>query len=135
MARPRKTTKAASPKKATVRLTRSNRKTSTSRTTPSVISRAQQNLQYNQSVISIVLGILILVVLGFSLFNFFKNQNGQLIPAQSTTNNMQQPTGEKQVAAGDADKNNLPGKYTVKQGDTLFLIAQRYYGDGYQYQK
>src|SRR5579885_2595670 len=117
MARPSKKTKAASTKKATVRLNRS-RKTSTSRTTPSVLTRAQQNLQYNQSVISIVLGILILVVLGFSLFNFFRNQGGQLIPAQSTTN-MQQ-TGEKQAAAGDVDKNHLPGKYTVKQGDTLF---------------
>ncbi|MFH1536107.1 MAG: LysM domain-containing protein, partial [Patescibacteria group bacterium] len=47
--------------------------------------------------------------------------NADLGPAQQTE------------AGQDVSPESLPGKYTVKEGDTLFTIADKYYQDGYQY--
>lgn len=77
--------------------------------------------QSNQSRISMVLGVLIVLVLGILVFNYFNKNTPDLGPAQ---------TIEQQE---DVSPQNLPGKYTVKEGDTLFLIAEKYYQDGYRY--
>jgi nucleoid-associated protein YgaU len=122
MARTRKT-KAAAPKKTT----RVSRDT--------FWQSAQKDIKTNQSAISIVLGILILVVLGFSIFNFIRgNSNGNLIPAQQTQNQQATNTTPSSTPQPtDVAKASLPGQYTVKSGDTLFTIAQQYYDNGYQY--
>lgn len=80
-------------------------------------------VQSNQSKLSLVLGALIVLVLGILIFNYFVRNKATLGPAQTT----QQETQE------DVSPNNLPGKYTVKEDDTLFVIAEKYYQDGYQY--
>ena len=68
-----------------------------------------------------VLGALIVLVLGILVFNYFNKNTPDLGPAQ---------TIEQQE---DVSPENLPGKYTVREGDTLFLIAEKYYQDGYKY--
>lgn len=72
----------------------------------------------SQSKLSMVLGALIVLVIGVLVFNYFNKNKADLGPAQQT----------QQLADVSADK--LPGKYTVKEGDTLFLIAEKYYNDG-----
>lgn len=71
-----------------------------------------------------MLGALIVVVLAVLVFNFFNKHNSGTpqIDSQATQ-------------AQDVSKNNLPGKYTVKSGDTLFKIAQSYYNNGHLFQK
>lgn len=82
--------------------------------------KLEQEVRSNQSTLSLVLGGLIVLVVGVLIFNYFNRSTPQLGPAQQT--------GE-----GDVSPENLPGKYTVKEGDTLFLIADKYYKDGYKY--
>lgn len=77
----------------------------------------------NQSKLSMVLGALIILVVGVLVFNYFNKSKPEIGPAQQI---------EKQVEE-DVSPNKLPGKYTVKEGDTLFLIAEKYYQDGYKY--
>lgn len=91
----------------------------------SLLQRVQKEIQPNQSYVSLVLGLLIVIVAGILVFNFFNRSEPSLGPSQNTASE-QTP---------DVTPENLPGKYTVKEGDTLFTIAQKYYSDGNQYTK
>lgn len=85
-----------------------------------LFGKLQGDLESNNSLLNMILGVLIIVVLGILLFNYFNKPGGNLGPAQ-------------QGELIDVQKGSLPGKYTVKEGDTLYLIAQSYYDDGLKY--
>lgn len=89
----------------------------------SLLQRLQAQLQLNQSYVGLILGLLIILVGGVLVFNYFKQNQASLGPAEQTTESEQK----------DVEPEDLPGKYTVKEGDTLFDIAQKYYNDGYQF--
>lgn len=84
--------------------------------------KISEQTQSNQSKLSLVLGALIILVAGVLVFNYFNKQKQDLGPAQQTTTQQE-----------DVSPENLPGTYKVKEEDTLFLIAEKYYKDGYKY--
>ncbi len=88
------------------------------------LDKIGMEVQTNQSKLNLILGALIVLVIGVLVFNYFNRSKPDLGPAQQT-----QQTPSQQ----DVTVDNLPGKYTVKTGDTLFTIAQTYYNDGYKY--
>lgn len=85
------------------------------------VDKLENQVQSNQSKLSMVLGALIILVVGILVFNYFNKGKADLGPAQQTE------------IEGDVTPENLPGGYTVKEADTLFKIAEKYYGDGYKY--
>lgn len=89
----------------------------------SFMEKLQDEFQSNQSYVNLVLGLIIVLVIGVLIFNYFNRDQGTLGPSQTTT--------EKEVV--DVKLDELPGKYTVKEGDTLYTIAQKYYQDGFKY--
>lgn len=89
----------------------------------SYLERIENEVNSNQSRISLVLGALILIVAAFLLFNYFSKAKPEIGPAQQTPAQMTE----------DVLPEQLPGKYTVKNGDTLFTIAEKYYQDGFKY--
>lgn len=88
------------------------------------LSKIESSLESNQSRLSMILGGLILLVIGILVFNYFNKSKSDLGPAQQT---------EQQETTEDVSPSQLPGKYTVKEGDTLFIIAEKYYQDGDKY--
>lgn len=91
----------------------------------SFLDKIQTDLEKNQSYLNLILGALIVVVLGVLIFNYFNKPSddpGDIGPSAQVTDE-----------AGDVTKEGLPGSYTVKEGDTLFTIAQKYYDDGNKY--
>lgn len=90
------------------------------------LEKLESNVQSNQSKVSLVLGALIVLVIGILVFNYFNRNKADLGPAQQT---------EALQIQQDVSPGNLPGKYTVKDGDTLFTIAEKYYQDGFKYQE
>lgn len=87
------------------------------------LDKVSQEVSSNQSKLSLVLGALILLVVVILIFNYFNKNKATLGPAQETQQEEQQ----------DVTTENLPGKYKVKAGDTLYLIAEKYYQDGFKY--
>lgn len=90
------------------------------------LDKIQNDLEKNQSYLNLILGALIVVVLGVLIFNYFNRPSDE---TGNVTPMAEQTTDEN----GDVKKENLPGKYKVKEGDTLFTIAQRYYDAGDKY--
>ncbi len=91
----------------------------------SILERYQSELKTPGSYFNLIIGLLIVLIAGVLVMNYFKNSASDLGPAQQITNNQTTPP--------DVKPDSLPGKYTVKDGDTLFTIADKYYQDGYQY--
>jgi nucleoid-associated protein YgaU len=84
---------------------------------------------------TVLIGVLI-VVAGFLIYTVFNNQssletfNDIDVEQETTPTDTQEPTGE-QVAVTDNPEGG--SNYQVKEGDTLWSIAQRAYSDGYQW--
>lgn len=89
--------------------------------------KLEGEVQNNQSKLSMILGGLIILVIGILVFNFFNKNKGDI---NGSAQNTEQETQEQQT---DVSPENLPGKYTIKEGDTLFLVAEKYYKDGYKF--
>lgn len=90
----------------------------------SYLDKIESEVQSNQSRLSLVLGALIVLVIGILVFNYFNKDKSEVGPSQETTTESSQE---------DVKPENLPGKYTVKESDTLFIIAEKYYHDGTKY--
>lgn len=97
-----------------------NTKVTVEKPTLSILDRMETEVQANQSRVSLVLGALIVLVVGILIFNYFNRGNSQEVTPSATQTEMSQ----------DVTPENLPGKYTIKEGDTLFLIAEKYYSTG-----
>lgn len=93
------------------------------KTSSTYLDKIENEIQSNQSKVSLVLGALIVLVIGILVFNYFNRNKPGLGPAQQT----------QQEPSQDVSQDQLPGPYTVKSGDTLFMIADKYYQNGYQY--
>lgn len=88
----------------------------------SYFDKVSNQVESKQSRLTMVLGGLIILVVVILLFNYFNRSKPSVGPSQQT-----------QQTEGDVSPQDLPGKYTVKEGDTLFTIAEKYYNDGYKY--
>lgn len=100
-------------------------------------------VQERQTALASGLAALLIIVVGFLVFNFFLNVNKDTVPQETATdvatksaelNPTSTPappedTTTAQVSPGGAASVTQTQEYTVVRGDTLGKIAQKFYGD------
>ena len=80
-----------------------------------------KKLKLNESVISMILGALVVVVVGVLVFNYFSKEKEGIKPEGITS--------EVGIEIGE----ELPATHKVKPGEHLWKIAVDYYNDGYKW--
>ncbi len=83
-------------------------------------------LKLNESTISMILGALVIVILGIIVINYFRNTSTPQIDTGSSNEN----TSEEQPIL---QRGQGPVEYTVASGESLWSIAEKQYGSGYNW--
>lgn len=95
-----------------------------------------KKFKLNESFISQLLGILVLVVIGMLIFNYFKGFDQETGPLEIGEGDLEELTDQdiklieeegKLVPAG------LPQEYVVQKGEDLWKISEKFYLSGYNW--
>ncbi len=85
-----------------------------------------KNLRLNESLISTLLGGVVVVIVGILIYNYFSSVN--------KTAEVSEPETVKLVEEnGQMVPDDLPAKHTVARGEDLWHISQKYYQSGYNW--
>lgn len=86
-----------------------------------------KKLRSPESFVSITLGFLVVIVAGLLLYNYISGNK------PVTTEETKESTATAEVNGIKTENIDLPAKYKVVSGDTLWTIAEKYYGSGYNW--
>ena len=96
-----------------------------------------KTMKMNESVFSMVLGVITIVVIGMLVFNFWKQNKPVEVAKEEITEEVKlEKVGDVEVIEnenGEKIPTQLPEKYTVQKGDHLWAIAEKFYGSGYNW--
>lgn len=86
-------------------------------------------MRLNESTISTLLGILVVIVVGVLIFNYFKNVGKE--PAEFEE--LPEEIIETQIPEEGKVPEYLPKEHTVQAGNHLWAIAEQHFGSGYNW--
>jgi len=88
-----------------------------------------------ESTISMVLGVVVVVVAGIILFNYFKGfiKKQSEKETETITPTREEIFNEEVEKRTSAFSGELPAKYEVEKGDSLWKISIKFYGYGYNW--
>lgn len=93
-----------------------------------MIKKVLKTLRLNESTISAVLGGLVVVVVGVLIYNYFSGVNKLSDEVEVITDDVQLIEEEGRLVP-----QGLPKIHVVSKGEHLWVIAERYYGTGYNW--
>jgi nucleoid-associated protein YgaU len=86
-----------------------------------------KKLNDKESLISLGLGVVVVMLSGVLLFNILKSRN------LSSSNQQAKIPGTVDENIAESQINNLPAKHVVKDGETIWSISMNYYNSGYNW--
>lgn len=81
-------------------------------------------IKNSEQIVSMVMGILVVLVVGRLAYQYFQNR-GSLLEGEK-----KEEAGQEEIAE---EKVVLPASHTVSQGESLWLIAEKYFQSGYNW--
>lgn len=98
-------------------------------------AKKKSSFKVNESVVSVILGALVVLVVGTLIYRYFSNINRQ---RKSKLTNQELIKKESQITPAPSKPeeetgNNFPKKYQVVAGDCLWTIAEKYYQNGFNW--
>jgi len=97
--------------------------------TSKVVEPEQPKFNFSENYISITLGFLVILVAGILLFNFITRNKG----TAPTTEQGNEESNSEQKSEEITGTALLPITHTVVENETLWSIAEKYYGSGYNW--
>lgn len=98
------------------------------------IKKFLKQLRLNESFISSILGVLVIIVVGVLLYNYFRGRaSPSLSDSDLNLNKDLQTQPQKETVSEGKTPEGLPTKHVVSKGESLWTIAQQYYGSGYNW--
>lgn len=91
------------------------------------LKRILKTLKINESLISTIMGGVVIVVVGTLMINYFKSINRATQDLSSGEN-----IEVVQIVEGERPE-NLPVTYIVEKGDNLWSVAEEFYKSGYNF--
>lgn len=109
--------------------------------------------RWDDSLISLGLGALVVVVSGILIYNYFSGQTTNFLQETQKANNSASPSAQvaqNPASTGSAAPSSsaapsktpsatgtatLPAKHTVASGESFWKISERYYGTGYEWKR
>ncbi len=90
------------------------------------LEKSLKKVKLNESKISTILGIAVVVVIGLLLFNYFRGlkNSTQQIPTETSEQESQEVEGTTESGEG---------QYVVQKGDNLWKIAENKYKSGFRW--
>ena len=89
-------------------------------------------LSVNESLVSLIFGVLVVLLVGLLAFNYFKNHRPVTQPV-TPQNSIEDGLGENGQLTEATSTVALPTTHEVKPGETLWSIALGYYSSGFNY--
>ena len=90
-------------------------------------------MKINENTISNVLTVLIFILVGALLFNYFRSINKIDTGQTSSTATQIEEQIQAAMSVPEVVKAGLPAEYTIKAGDSLWNIAAEAYGTGFDW--
>ncbi|HKC14864.1 MAG TPA: LysM peptidoglycan-binding domain-containing protein [Patescibacteria group bacterium] len=89
------------------------------------LAKSHLGFKFSESYISLILGILVVLVASILVFTFSKNRTYDRINTAVST--------YQELTTSDQHQENSKKTYEVKSGDSLWAIAEKVYGSGYNW--
>jgi nucleoid-associated protein YgaU len=93
------------------------------------IKNLLKKFKANEQAISMILGVLVVLVVGALVINYFRNVR----PTKESQPTSEETTTQESAQQQPIKLEELPTVYTVKSGDNLWKIAETIYGSGYNW--